>query len=109
MTAAYWLIGQRIVEFEQGGQTRAGYGEELIERLAADLSARYGRGFSIRNVWQMRAFYLAWPNLQTPSAQSKDRQILQTLSAESSLSRLATCFPLSWSAYVRLLREAGAL
>lgn len=103
MTAAYWLIGQRIVEFEQSGHARAGYGEELIERLAADLSSRYGRGFSIRNVWQMRAFYLAWPNLQTPSAQSKDRQILKTLSAESSLSRLATCFPLPWSAYVRLL------
>ncbi len=53
MTAAYWLIGRRIVEFEQKGETRAEYGEELIERLAADLITRYGRGFSVRNVWQM--------------------------------------------------------
>jgi len=59
MTAAYWLIGRRIVEFEQKGKIRAEYGKELIERLAFDLSARYGRGFSVRNVWQMKAFYLA--------------------------------------------------
>lgn len=59
MTAAYWLIGRRIVEFEQSGKKRAGYGEELIEQLAGDLSSRYGKGFSIRNVWQMKAFYLA--------------------------------------------------
>ena len=59
MTAAYWLIGRRIVEFEQKGKRRAEYGEELIEQLAGDLSARYSRGFSVRNVWQMKAFYLA--------------------------------------------------
>ena len=59
MTAAYWLIGKQIVEFEQEGQKRAGYGEEIVKRLAADLSARYGRSFSVRNVWQMKAFYLA--------------------------------------------------
>ena len=90
MTAAYWLIGRHVVEFEQQGKKRAGYGEELLERLAADLSARYGRGFSTRNVRQMKAFYLAWP-------------IVQTVSAESSLAGVAERFPLPWSAYVRLL------
>ena len=103
MTAAYWMIGRRIVEFEQKGELRAEYGEELIERLAADLSARYGRGFSVRNVWQMKAFYLAWPTPQTMSAESEGREILQTVSAESFLSNIASCFPLPWSAYVRLL------
>ncbi len=103
MTAAYWLIGRRIVEFEQKGKRRAEYGEELIEQLAGDLSARYGRGFSVRNVWQMKAFYLAWPIPQTTSAESEDREILQTVSAESSLSSIACCFSLPWSAYVRLL------
>jgi len=103
MTAAYWLIGRRIVESEQEGETRAEYGEQLIEQLAADLSARYGRGFSVRNVWQMKAFYLAWPIPQMPSAESEGREILQTLSAESSLPRIASHFPLPWSAYVRLL------
>lgn len=45
MTATYWLIGRRIVEQEQGGQTRAGYGEALLERLSADLTTRFGRLF----------------------------------------------------------------
>lgn len=103
LTATYWEIGRRIVEFEQGGESRAEYGEELIERLAADLSARYGKGFSVRNVWQMKAFYLTWPIPQTASAQSNGRGILQTVSAESDLSSIASRFPLPWSAYVRLL------
>ena len=103
MTAAYWMIGRHVVEFEQEGKKRADYGEEIVERLAADLSTRYGRGFSLRNVWQMKAFYLAWPILQTPSAESEDGEILQTVSAESSLISITSHFPLPWSAYVRLL------
>ncbi|WP_420447250.1 PDDEXK nuclease domain-containing protein [Candidatus Palauibacter sp.] len=90
MTAAYWLIGRQIAELEQEGRSRAEYGKETVERLAADLSARYGRGFSVRNVWLMRAFYLAWPIVQTPSA-------------ESLLDAIRSRFPLPWSAYVRLL------
>jgi len=110
ITATYWEIGRRIVEFEQRGESRAAYGEALIERLSADLSARFGRGFSARNLEQMRQFYLFWP---------VDRlgEIPQTLSAELPLSTkpqassaisfnlhtLAQAFPLPWSAYVRLL------
>lgn len=69
MTATYWEIGRRIVEHEQRGRQRAGYGEELIPRLSMDLSERFGRGFSRRNIEQMRAFYLTWPKPQTVSAQ----------------------------------------
>ena len=119
MTTTYWAVGQRIVTFEQGGQERAAYGEALIERLSVDLSARFGRGFSKQNLWQMRGFHLAWPAgqilqapsaklptpiLQTPSGESSPPQILQTASGQSlDLSALAQAFPLSWSAYVRLL------
>ena len=35
-----WLVGRRIVEQEQVGKRRAGYGDALLERLAADLTAR---------------------------------------------------------------------
>ena len=70
MTAAYWLIGRRVVEFEQLGGDRAEYGAALIERLAADLTAGFGRGFSRQNLYYMRQFYLSYP---------PDR-ILQTLS-----------------------------
>jgi DUF1016 N-terminal domain len=54
MTAAYWLIGRRVVEFEQKGQVRAEYGEKLLEKLARDLSARFGRGFSYPNLNRFR-------------------------------------------------------
>lgn len=61
MTSTYWGIGRRIVEQEQRGRLRAEYGEELVERLAADLTGRFGRGFGRRNLFQMKAFYLAYP------------------------------------------------
>ena len=60
MTAAYWLIGRRIVETEQKGERRAAYGEELLERLSADLSKRYGRGFGVDNLQRFRTFYLVY-------------------------------------------------
>lgn len=103
MTATYWEVGRRIVEYEQQGKVRAEYGEALIELLSADLTARFGQGFSVRNVWQMKAFYLAWPILRTASAELPNERILQTPSAESTLAQIATRFPLPWSAYVRLL------
>src|SRR5881275_2614498 len=80
MTATYWEIGQRIVEFEQGGEERAGYGEQLLERLAEDLTKRFGRGFSRQNLQQMRQFYSAWPPdriRQTASGEFEDMQIRQ--------------------------------
>ena len=126
MTASYWEIGRRIVEFEQKGKDRAIYGEALLKHLGEDLSRRFGRGFSWRNLTQMRAFYLAWPQekiLQTPSAKSVLKsdglhssnqaiksQIFNSLSSLSvDLSVLAACFPLPWSAYVRLLSVKNQL
>jgi hypothetical protein len=44
MTETYWRIVQRIFEQEQRGRVRAGYGAQLVEQLARDLSARFGRG-----------------------------------------------------------------
>ena len=103
MTATYWDIGRRIVKHEQQGKVRAGYGEALVERLAADLTSRFGKGFSQTNLKQMREFYFSWPNRQTLSDQSRagssgppGLEIRQTLSDESR-------FPLPWSHYVRLL------
>lgn len=120
MTATYWAVGRRIVEGEQGGQERAAYGQALLKRLSGDLSARFGRGYSERNLEQMRLFYLSWPLekiSQTPSAKLAGPRIPQIASAKSAeavnlqttsgqstdLSALAQAFPLSWSAYVRLL------
>jgi len=70
MTATYWLIGRRMVEGEQKGKCRAGYGLALLARLSEDLTSRCGRGFSKRNLDPMRRFYLSRPNPQTLSADS---------------------------------------
>jgi DUF1016 N-terminal domain len=60
ITATYWEIGRQIVEFEQAGQARSIYGERLLKRLAADLTLRFGRGFSLTNLKQVRKFYLIY-------------------------------------------------
>lgn len=106
MTAAYWMIGQHIVEFEQSGEERAEYGTALIKRLAEDLTQRFGRGFGAVNLSQMRRFYLLWPPeriFQIPSEKLGDTENMPETSAESSLASIASRFPLPWSAYVRLL------
>jgi len=106
MTASYWEIGRRIVEAEQKGKRRAGYGEQLITRLSADLSARFGRGFSRQNLQQMRSFFLIWPIRQTVSGELEGTlrvEKSQTVSGKFTLVELAQVFPLPWSAYVRLL------
>jgi len=69
MTETYWRIGQIIIDYEQEGKKRAIYGDALMRYLSKELSARFGRGFSKKNLEQMRAFYLTWPITQTVSAQ----------------------------------------
>lgn len=53
-------IGRQIVEEEQGGKRRAGYGEKIIEELSAKLTARYGKGWSTRNLRQIRQFFFEY-------------------------------------------------
>lgn len=107
MTTSYWEIGRRIVQAEQKGKRRAGYGEQLIERLSLDLTQQFGRGFSERNLEQMRLFYLTWQIPQTVSAESHKELAThkksQTASASLTWAELVDAFPLPWSAYVRLL------
>jgi predicted nuclease of restriction endonuclease-like (RecB) superfamily len=110
LTATYWETGRRIVEFEQGGEARASYGEGLLQRLGQDLTAKYGRGFSERNLRQMRAFYLGWAIRQTPSAKleaqaatEEDAASGAILPGQIDVLALAGAFPLPWSHYVRLL------
>ena len=73
MTATYYELGRRIVEFEQGGKHRAEYGQELMDRLSTDLTKQFGRGFSRSNLFPIRAFYQGWEIVQTPSGQFQNR------------------------------------
>lgn len=68
MVHAYFEIGHLIVEDEQQGKARAGYGEGTLKMLSERLMAEFGRGFSMRNLRNMRTFYLTFRNRQTLSA-----------------------------------------
>ena len=131
LTVTYWLIGRRVIEFEQSGKKRAEYGEQILEQLADDLTEKYGRGFGKSNLFLMRSFYLRYENIfrtlsgklllpaqdteRTTSVASKKKQenIFQTVSGklpvaqsserESVVQALAARFILSWSHYARLL------
>ncbi|MHB1938794.1 MAG: PDDEXK nuclease domain-containing protein [Acidobacteriaceae bacterium] len=112
MTAAYWEIGRRIVESEQGGSARANYGDELIKQLANDLSSQFGRGFGVVNLSQMKRFFLAWPAkgiFQTLSEKSSTSYLINDIQRNtSSVPAIPNQFPLPWSAYVRLLSVKNA-
>ena len=82
MSLTYFEIGRMIVEEEQKGELRANYGKQIIKTLSIKLTKDFGQGFSMRNIEQMRQFYIAY-------------SIPQTVSAE---------FKLSWSHYLTLMR-----
>jgi predicted nuclease of restriction endonuclease-like (RecB) superfamily len=117
MTATYWQVGRHIVEHEQAGEHRAGYGQQLLDKLSADLTKRVGRGFSTDNLETMRLFYLAYLKAreisETPSRKllpsssgPLSTNISETVSRNFSLTQLAEAFPLSWSHYVMLVRRS---
>ena len=64
MVKAYWNVGREIVE-KQGGNERSAYGDGLVDRLAAKLTAEFGPGYTRVNLFYMRRFYLAFPNVHT--------------------------------------------
>ena len=63
MVRAYWEIGRLIVEHEQKGKTRAGYGDFLIKGLSEKLTVDFGKGFDPSNLWNMRKLYMTFPIL----------------------------------------------
>lgn len=63
MVTAYWEIGRVIVEEEQKGEERAKYGTYLIKQLSQKLTLEYGEGFTERNLWHMKDFYLMFPKV----------------------------------------------
>lgn len=62
MVESYWNAGRMIVEEEQQGRKRAGYGEALIQALSERLTAEFGKGFSAANLRNFRQFYLFFPS-----------------------------------------------
>ncbi len=87
MVYTYYEIGRMIVEDEQQGKERAEYGKQILEDLSQKLTQKFGKGFSVVNLRQMRAFYMSY-------------SIQQTTSAELTMPG----FKLSWSHYLKLMR-----
>ena len=100
-------IGRQIVEEEQGGKRRAGYGEKILIELSAKLTARFGRGWSARNLRLMRQFYLLYSSAeirQTVSAELEGEDLADGVcQIQGCLDCSVPRFTLSWSHYVFLL------
>jgi len=62
MVSTYWQIGRRIIEQEQKGKKHADYSDYLITNLSRYLGGSFGKGFSEANLWNMRQFYLIFPD-----------------------------------------------
>ena len=109
-----WRIGQRIVEQEQNGASRAEYGKHVIEVASAALTKEFGKGFSETNIMNFKKFYLKFKELTIPQTLSEEfkKQKQQTPSDESSLLPQKGLTPsaqfelrlLPWSHYERLIR-----
>lgn len=113
MVVAYWHIGRRIVEQEQGGKARAGYGDTLVKDLSKKLTRDYGKGYSFANLKNFRQFYLTFHDTQKSYAvrsQLKVKSNLPVKNQKSYAVRSQLEIPavlqkeLSWTHYRLLMR-----
>ena len=107
MVYTYYEIGRLIVEYEQNGEERAEYGKGTLSVLSKNLSKKFGRGFSVDNLENMRRFYLTYSNTISETVSRKS-----LVQKSESLSRISVdvnksdgrLFALSWSHYLFLMR-----
>ena len=85
---ANWQTGRYIVEFEQGGNTKARYGEQLLTNLSKDLTRLRGKGYSRSNLFNMRLFYVRFPKIQTVSGQLTWSHYLELLKCDDPMENL---------------------
>ncbi|EKD38450.1 MAG: hypothetical protein ACD_75C00732G0014 [uncultured bacterium] len=119
MVLAYWLIGRELVQEIQGGEERAEYGKQVLEQLSKKMTHRYGTGFSIANLKNLRQFYLIYPDqpdgIRYPSGSESEgsskrcqtgKEIAITKIGYPTGSEFPQCFSpqLSWSHYRALMR-----
>ncbi len=107
MVISYWEIGRYIVEFEQHGESRAIYGEELLEKLSKDLTLKYGKGMNRSNLTYMRQCYLEYEKVQTVSGkfilQQRNTKSV-TVSHKLDQKSETVSHILSWSHYYEFLK-----
>lgn len=111
MVQTYWEIGRLIVEDEQSGQARAEYGKEVLQGLSRSLSDEFGKGFDVRNLRNMRNFYLAFPirnAVRTELSWTHYRTLLRVENQQARDWYIKETIEQSWSARA-LERQIGAL
>ncbi|MCI5121493.1 MAG: DUF1016 domain-containing protein, partial [Candidatus Electrothrix sp. AUS4] len=109
MVQAHWLIGKRIVEEEQNGRERAQYGRQIVKTLSKELTAEFGKGFSVTNIQYFRQFYLVFSDSEIRHTLCTDSDVAkhQTLSGEfDKINDFQSLSRLSWSHIVLILRIA---
>ena len=94
MVHTYFEIGRMIVEEEQDGKERADYGKQILKELSTILTERFGKGFSVDNLENMRRLYVTYGKSETPSR----------ISGEANSETPSRNFKLSWSHYLKLMR-----
>lgn len=100
----YYEIGRMIVEDEQKGENRAEYGKTVLKDLSLHLTEKFGKGFSQRNLEQMRQFYLSYSIPQTLSAELPNEISSTVLTNSQNQTSHTAKFNLSWSHYLKLMR-----
>lgn len=112
---ANWLIGREIVEEEQRGKRRAGYGQQLLQDLSSRLTAELGKGFSVDNLELCRRFFLEYAallvNQKSDALRRKSSKPLSHSDLEIPYALRSESWQpgqlhanLSWTHYRRLLR-----
>ena len=97
MVEAYWEIGRQI---EQAVGNRAEYGKSLLQFISEELSAEFGKGFTVRNLQTMRQFYQTFPNTHTLCAElswSHYRLLIRIDNEERRIFYLNECKETNWS------------
>lgn len=100
MIKAYWEIGRIIVEHEQDGNLRAEYGKGALQDSSERLQREFGAGFSVRNLQQMKRFYITFPNSNELSPQLTWTHYRALLRVENPAARnwyMEECIRSAWS------------
>jgi len=107
MTYTYFEIGRMIVEEEQSGKDRAGYGKKILKGLSEQLTKEFGKGFSVDNLQNMRKLYKIYSNYETVSSISENENIISetvsSISYKNESSEVTLNFLLTWSHYIYLM------
>lgn len=111
MVHSYWEVGRLLVEHEQQGKSRAAYGKQQLQSVSDQLTLRLGKGFDVRNLRNMRAFFLAYPirnALRTELSWTHYRTLLRLENPTARDWYLNEAINQSWSARA-LERQMGSL